>query len=62
MKKISANMDQILFAPVNYIAALPSKGVRDTLIDALSLCCGVQVESSEMIKNIVKLLPNLTLI
>jgi len=55
-------MDQILFAPVNYIAALPSKGVRDTLIDALSLCCGVQVESSEMIKNIVKLLPNLTLI
>jgi hypothetical protein len=54
-------MDQILLAPVNYIAALPSKGVRDILIDALNLCYGVQVESSEMIRSIVKLLPNLSL-
>lgn len=47
---------QIILAPFNYIKSLPSKGVRDILIDSLNVWFQLPERSLQIIKKVVDLL------
>jgi hypothetical protein len=46
-------MMQHVAAPFDYVASLPSKGVRATLIDALNLWCDLSDTTLAGIKEVV---------
>lgn len=48
-------------APFEYIKSLPSKGVRDKLIDALNVWMQVSLEDLAIIKSVVADVHNLSL-
>lgn len=48
--------EQIILAPFNYIKSMPSKGVREKLIDSLNIWFQIPEESLKIIKDIVGLL------
>ena len=48
-------------APFYYISALPSKGVRDQLIEILNLWVGASPESLDNTKTIIRDIHNLSL-
>lgn len=47
---------QAVIAPIKYLATLPSKGVRDTFIDALNWWLEVPEDSLRTIKTIISML------
>lgn len=49
-------------APFEYIKSLPSKGVREKLIDALNVWVGVSTQDLAMIKSAVADVHNLSLV
>jgi hypothetical protein len=51
--QITYNRPQHLDAPFTYIKSLPSKGVRDTLADALNIWTDLPEEMVERIKGVV---------
>lgn len=56
VKEEEANSKQIVLGPFKYIESLPSKGVRNILIDALGVWFKVPEESQLVIRGIVALL------
>ncbi|CAN8101351.1 unnamed protein product [Discula destructiva] len=60
--RIEAAPDHAALAPFKYIASLPSKGIRDTFVDALNWWLDVPDVSMQCIKTIVSMLHNSSLI
>ncbi|KAH8777599.1 geranylgeranyl diphosphate synthase [Diaporthe sp. PMI_573] len=58
----SQHSTKIVEAPYDYISSLPSKGVRDTFIDALGVWFEVPEEKLLMIKDAITILHNCSLI
>lgn len=50
------NVFQVILAPFTYIQSMPSKGVRDRLIDSLNIWLQVPEEPLQIIRNVVHLL------
>ncbi|KAI8623120.1 geranylgeranyl pyrophosphate synthase [Xylariaceae sp. FL1651] len=53
--------DDVVLQPYRYISSLPSKGMRDQAIDSLNTWLKVPPTVTKMIKNIVKMLHNASL-
>lgn len=53
--------DQVISAPFEYLALLPSKGIRDQAIDAFNVWVKAPVESLNGIKRIIDRLHNASL-
>ncbi|KAK6537974.1 hypothetical protein TWF694_010867 [Orbilia ellipsospora] len=53
---------QHLLAPYEYTIAVPSKGIRETFVDAINLWFGIPVETISSIKNIAKVLHTASLL
>ncbi|KAK7724753.1 hypothetical protein SLS63_008447 [Diaporthe eres] len=60
--RIEAAPDHVALAPFKYIASLPSKGIRDTFVDALNWWLDVPEASMQSIKTIVSMLHDSSLI
>ncbi|OLN87486.1 Fusicoccadiene synthase 2 [Colletotrichum chlorophyti] len=54
--RVAAAPDHAAVAPFKYIASLPSKGIRDTFIDALNWWLAVPEDSLRSIKTIISML------
>lgn len=52
---------QLATAPFGYVASLPSKGVRGTIIDALNLWCELPDATLSQIKEVIDELHNASL-
>ncbi|KAF4878377.1 Ophiobolin F synthase [Colletotrichum siamense] len=57
-----ADVKEAVIAPIKYLATLPSKGVRDTFIDALNWWLEVPEDSLRTIKTIISMLHDSSLI
>ncbi|KAH9237577.1 hypothetical protein K456DRAFT_1940327 [Colletotrichum gloeosporioides 23] len=60
--RLEAAPDHAVIAPIKYLATLPSKGVRDTFIDALNWWLEVPEDSLRTIKTIISMLHDSSLI
>ena len=58
---ISNRIEKVVSAPIGYLTSLPGKGIRNVTIDALNVWLRVPDESLDLIKSVVGLLHNLSL-
>ncbi|KAI1335897.1 terpenoid synthase [Xylariaceae sp. FL0016] len=53
---------ELVLEPYRYISALPSKGVRDMAIDGLNLWLGVSPHSTTIIRGVIKMIHNSSIV
>ena len=58
---LNPDRSQVVLEPCNYIASMPSKGVRGSAIDALDIWYEVPDESRQIIREIITTLHNSSL-
>ncbi|KAI3326695.1 geranylgeranyl pyrophosphate synthase [Xylariaceae sp. AK1471] len=58
---LSKLSDDVILQPYRYISSLPSKGMRDQAIDSLNTWLKVPPRTTKLIRNIVKMLHNASL-
>ncbi|KAL9620401.1 MAG: hypothetical protein Q9160_005101 [Pyrenula sp. 1 TL-2023] len=50
--------EELVLEPYRYVSSLPSKGVRDMLIDGINLWLGVSPKTSSIIRSVIKMIHN----